>query len=377
MVGMKLLRIPSLRDLLALIAANIDYWLTVAPTARGELQHWQHCAQSIPDPVLREQALKKLSSESLNSEGATIFALLAPRASRRRLIRLIVAYQVMYDYLDAVNEEPAFSPLDYGLQLHRALLDTMQSRQTSTDYYANHIKHDDGGYLNALVGTCRDTLSTLPFKEAITPTLAVAIKRCGEAQAQNHASAVEGHDQLIQWSEQQAPDSKYLWWELTAAGVSSLAIHALLAAAATPKMTSHEAHSIGAAYFPAVCAISALLDSLIDLARDANTTNHRFATHYTSSGQAAERYAAIIADAEARLNGLRQAQRHKTLLIGVLGYYLSASEARNGFALAVTTRAINAASPAILPILAIMRIRRLKHAAALSRKRLITLRPRD
>jgi tetraprenyl-beta-curcumene synthase len=325
--------------------------------------------------VLREQALKKLSSEALNSEGVAVFALLAPRASRRKLIRLTVAYQVMHDYLDGVNEDPPFSAVRDGLQLHRALLDAVQSPQAPTDYYSHHSEYDDGGYLSALVRTCRDALDTLPSMEVVTPALIVAAKRCGEAQAYNHAGPEKGYDQLVRWSKQQIPDSGYLWWELAAAGVSSLAIHALLAAAATPKMTSREAWRIGAAYFPAVCAISTLLDSLIDLAGDADTTNHRFAAHYTSSGQAAKRYAAIIADAEARLGGLRRARRHRTLLTGVLGYYLSAPEARSEFARPVTSRAIGAVSPAIWPILAIMRIRRLKHAAALSRKRLITLRP--
>src|SRR5580658_8672334 len=298
---MRSLRISSLGEALALLAANIDYWLTIAPAARGELERWRDYALSIPDPVLKTHALQKLSSEALNSEGATIFALLAPKANRRRLIRLIVAYQTMYDYLDAVNEEPAFSPLRDGLQLHRALLNTIQAGTLQTDYYANHDERDDGGYLNALVGACRDTLSALPSTAVIIPALTLAIRRCSEAQAHNHAGAVEGREQLIYWSEKQAPSSEYLWWELAAAGVSSLALHALLAASATPRMTSYEAQRIGAAYFPSVCAISALLDSLIDLERDANTTNHRFAANYASSDQAAERYAAIIVDAETQL----------------------------------------------------------------------------
>ena len=159
MVGMRYLR-TSLGGVLALVGANIDYWLTIAPAARRELERWQDRAQYSPDPVLRAQALKKLSSEGLNSEGATIFALLVPRSTRRTLIRLIVAYQAMYDYLDAVNEEPAFSPLHDGLQLHRALLNAVQRSHTKTDYYASHAGNDDGEYLHALVGACRDTLDS-------------------------------------------------------------------------------------------------------------------------------------------------------------------------------------------------------------------------
>lgn len=369
MVGMRSLHISNLSEVFVLLGANIDYWLAIAPAARDELERWQDRAQANPDPALREQSLKKLSSEALNSEGATIFTLLALRSSRRRLIRLIVAYQTMYDYLDAVNEEPAFSSLNDGLQLHRALLDTVQCSSTKTDYYAGHSGRDDGEYLYALVNACRDVLNALPHKTAVTPTLTAAIERCSEAQAHNHASVVEGYDSLIHWSERQAPGSGYLWWELAAAGVSSLALHAVLAAAATPGMTSYEAQRIGDAYFPAVCAISALLDSLIDLERDANTTNHRFAGHYTSSDQAAERYAAIIVDAEAQLGRLEQARRHRVLLAGVLSYYLSARGARSELAHTVAEKATNATSFTIWPVLIIMRIRRLRHTAGLCKRR--------
>jgi tetraprenyl-beta-curcumene synthase len=376
MAGMKPLRIPNPRDALALLITGITYWLTIAPTARSELRRWKCYARSIPDPVLKGHALEKLSNEALNPEAAAFFAVLAPKAIRSRLIRLIVAYQVMYDYLDAVNEAPAFSSLRDGLQLHRALLDVVLSQQTSTDYYLHDSQHDDG-YLNALIHTCRGILDACPSREVLTPALIAAARRCGEGQARNHAGSIEGYDQLIDWSERQAPCSGYLWWELAAAGISCLAIHALFAAAATPKTTSHEAQSIDAAYFPSVCAISALLDSLIDLPHDADIINHSFAAHYTSSSHAAERYAAIIADAEKQLSGLRHARRHRIILAGITGYYLSAPEAHTTFAHTVTTRAISAASPVIWPILAAMRIRRLKHNAAPNQNPVITTRTKN
>lgn len=365
MAGMKPLRIPNPRDVLALLTTGITYWLTIAPTARSELRRWQRYAQSIPDPVLRRHALEKLSSEALNPEAAAFFAVLAPKTSRSRLVRLIVAYQAMYDYLDAVNEASILSPLQDGLQLHRALLDTVKPQRARTNYYAHHPRSDDGGYLNALISECRDLLATLPSRVALTTALATAAERCGEAQARNHAVLVNGHDQLVRWSEKQV-SCGYLWWELVAAGISCLAIHALFAAAATPKTTPQEAERVDRAYFPPVCAISAMLDSLIDLPHDAGTANHSFAGHYSSSDHAAERYAAIIADADKQLAGLRYPRRHRIILAGITGYYLSAPEARYTFARPVTSRAISVASPVIWPILVGMRIRRLKHAAALA-----------
>jgi tetraprenyl-beta-curcumene synthase len=374
MAGMKPPRIPNPRDVLALLTTGITYWFTIAPTARSELRRWKRYARSIADPALRGHALEKLSNEALNPEAAAFFAVLAPKTSRSRLVRLIVAYQVMYDYLDAVNEAPTFSSLRDGLQLHRALLDAVLSQQTSTDYYLHDSQHEDDGYLNALIHTCRDALDACPSRGVLTPALIAAARRCGEAQARNHAVSIEGYDQLIDWSERQAPCSGYLWWELAAAGISCLAIHALFAAAATPKTTPYEAQRIDAAYFPPVCAISALLDSLIDLPHDADTINHSFAAHYTASSHAAERYEAIIADAEEQLSGLRHARRHRIILAGITGYYLSAPEAHNTFAHTVTVRAISAANPVIWPILAVMCIRRLKHTAALTPNPVITTR---
>ncbi len=363
-------RLPHAHDVLALLATGTTHWLEIAPSARGELRRWKRYARSTPDPVLRGHALGKLSSEALNPEAAAFFAVLAPRASRRALIRLIVAYQAMYDYLDAVNEPPDAAPLRNGLWLHRVLAHTIRPAAVPTDYYAHHPQREDGGYLETLKDVCSDILRGLPSISAVDQTLDDAAKRCGEAQARNHAITVEGRSQLIHWSQTQAPHSSgYLWWELAAAGISCLAIHALFAAAATPATTRREAQRVQEAYFPPICAISALLDSLIDLPHDAGTANHSFAAHYSSGEGAAERYAAIIAAAEERLRGLRCAVRHRIILAGIVGYYLSAPEATGSFAQLASARAIDASGPMTRPILALMRIRWRGHNAALSRTR--------
>ena len=238
-------------------------------------------------------------------------------------------------------------------------------RRAPFDYYAHHPQREDGGYLETLKRACLKALDGLPSASAVNRTLNDAAKRCGEAQAHNHALAVEGCGRLVRWSREQAPDSGYLWWEMAAAGISCLAIHALFAAAATPTTTRREAQRIDDAYFPPVCAISALLDSLIDLPHDAGTANHSFAAHYSSSESAAGRYAAIITAAERRLSTLRLAPRHRIVLAGITGYYLSAPEAASGPAQPITAQAIEASGPMVRPTVALMRIRRRGHRAAL------------
>lgn len=348
-------------DVVELLAAGAVHWLTITPRARRELLHWKRRARSVSDAVLREHAVHKLTDEALNPEAAAFFAVLAPRAGRRVLIRLIVAFQIVYDYLDAANEPSAAAPLRNGLQLHLALTHSIRPGAARTDYYAHHPHKLDGGYVETLRDTCHAILGSLPASATVEESLALAVTRCGEAQAHNHATAAEGHEQLIDWSERQAGGGGYQWWELAAAGISCLGIHALFAAAATPAMTQAEAWRVDEAYFPPVCAISALLDSLIDLPHDAGTTNHSFAGHYRTSEFAAERYTAIILVARERLDRLRHARRHRVLLAGIAGYYLSAPEASTSFAQPTTIGATGAAGPVIRPILAVMRVRRRIH----------------
>ncbi len=355
---MKSTRISHLRDVLALLRAGIIYWLTIYPHARRELRHWEHQAHTIPNSTLRTYAIQKLTDEHLNPEAAAFFATLSPRRHRHQLVRLIVAYQIMYDYLDAINEPADSAHLTNGLQLHSALTYVVSPQACPVDYYCYHPQHDDGGYLNSLIKACRDTLHTLPSTRTIAPLLIHAADRCGEAQSHNHAVLAEGSKQLADWSATQADEHGYLWWELAAAGISCLAIHALFATASVPCMTLHDATHVDMAYFPPICSISALLDSLIDYPNDNGTTNHSFTGHYDSSAFASERFAAITIEAATMIDRLPQSHRHKIILAGIASFYLSAPEAMTEFAQPVTERVIDSLGKITTPVLAVMRFKR-------------------
>jgi tetraprenyl-beta-curcumene synthase len=355
---MKSTHISHLRNVLALFKTGIIYWLTIYPHARREMRHWERHAHTIPDPTLRTLAVHKLTDEHLNPEGAAFFATLGPRRHRRPLVRLIVAYQIMYDYLDAINEPADSACLTNGLQLHSALTYVVSPPKGQIDYYRHHPQHDDGGYLDSLIGACKDVLQALPSTDTVTPLLIRAADRCGEAQSHNHAVLPEGSEQLADWSRTQDHKHGYLWWELAAAGISCLAIHALFAAAAVPRMTIQDATQVDMAYYPSICAISALLDSLIDYPYDHGTTNHSFTGHYDSSTLASERFAAITAEATAMIDRLSQRRRHKIILAGIASFYLSAPEAMTEFAKPVTERVIDSLGKITTPVLAVMRFKR-------------------
>jgi tetraprenyl-beta-curcumene synthase len=344
-------------EIIALVTAGVVYWLTIYPRARLEIRRWRRCAERIPDGTLRAQALYKLSHERLNPEAAAFFAVLAPRRHRRALVRLMVDFQIAYDYLDAINEEPATAPLRNGLQLHRALSDAVSSDAPDTDYYLHHPQHDDDGYLLGLVRACRAALQTLPSSAALEPLLLHAAQRCGEAQSRNHAVLVEGDEQLIEWAAAQEDTGEYLWWELAAAGISCLALHALFAAAECAT-TLAEAKRIDTAYYPPICAISALLDSLVDHDDDAGGTNHSFVGHYPSSNLTAERFATITSEACELSSVLANHRRHAVILAGIASFYLSAPGARSERARPAARRTLACLGPSSAAILAVMRLRR-------------------
>src|SRR5580704_6458437 len=114
-------------EIIGSVTAGVVYWLTIYPRARLEIRRWRRRAQGIPDLTLRAQALYKLTHERLNPEAAAFFAVLAPRRYRRLLVRLMVDFQIAYDYLDGINEQPTTAALRNGLQLHRALSDAVSS----------------------------------------------------------------------------------------------------------------------------------------------------------------------------------------------------------------------------------------------------------
>lgn len=358
---MRSLRRSHARDTLALLKTGIAYWMRLAPAARCELRCWRYRAQAIPDPQLRRASLEKLSGEALNSEAAAFFAITAPPRNRPRLIELVVAYQVMYDYLDAVNEEPASSQLLDGRRLHQALVHALQADAEKLDYYTYHPRCDDGAYLHSLIDACNSIFAALPSNAATAEPLIQAAMLCREAQARNHAVTADGYQQLIGWSEALVPAGPYRWWELAAAGISCLAIHALLAAAATPGTAREEAEQIGAAYFPSVTAISALLDSLVDREHDISTGNHSFVAHYDTSAAASNRYTAIIAEAMEGLGRLPKKQAHRIILVGIVGYYISAVRAGDALCEGIALDARKSLRPTIQPILAVMRARRYRH----------------
>ena len=355
---MRRLRTGSVREALAWSRAAYHYPFFVVPNARRELRRWERRARRIPDPTLRAHALAKLADEALNPEAAAVFSLLAPVRRARQVVTLTVAFQVLYDYLDSVGEQDVPNPLENGRQLHQALVDAVDPRATRHPYYRLHPQDDDGGYIDALISTCHGQLAHMPALAAVRPVLSAAMRRCAEAQSRTNAAAPLGTQQLRRWTLDQLPDARYHWWEVAAGAAADLSVLALLATAADHRTTPTDAAAIDRAYQPAICALTTLLDSLIDYDLDNDAADHRYLAHYISTADMQRRLTDIATASMAGARELPNAASHTVLVAGIAALYLSAPEADRGLARPVAASVIQSLRPAVALPLGVMRVRR-------------------
>ncbi|HEY7255992.1 MAG TPA: DUF2600 family protein [Solirubrobacterales bacterium] len=341
-----------------MVSSLIAYEREILPLVRGELDRWRLRASSIPDPLLRGAALSALQADRRNPEATAVFAILAPRSRRAETLRALAPLQIAIDYLDSISEERVPDPLADGLALHAAICDAVSPETKSGDYYIHHPQREDGGYLDALVAACQKAVARLPASERIVPLLRRAANRCGEGQSYTHAAAREGADELEAWASRHQSAPGYLWWELAAGACSSVATHALIAAAADPRTTADEAALIDAAYFPPIGALTVLLDDLIDLEDDLEAGEHNYLSYFANQNEAANRIGLLASRAKAAVADLRHARRHRAILAGVAGFYLSAPSADSGYARPIRGRLLESLDPTVRLIMVAMRLRR-------------------
>lgn len=346
--------------LAAVFAGTVSGYLTmVLPAVTRELRHWQRQALQIPDGTLRAHALEALSKRG-NMEGAALFAVLAPRPRRRQTVRALVAFQTAYNYLDTLAEQPSADAVANGHQLHKALLTALDPSAPHADYYAHHPQDRDGGFLAALVEACRGAFATLPSHTAVASAAWDAAARIVVFQSLNLTQQQGGHGELERWARLQAPDGSGLdWWQTAAAGGSSLAVHALIATAANRNVHEAEVSAIGDAYFPWVCALHSLLDSLVDVAEDEHAGQRNLLAYHASPERAAFAMKMLARRCTAATAGLPDGLTHRVILTAMASYYLSSPEASTPDARTVAAGVAGVLGRPIAPALALFRARRL------------------
>jgi hypothetical protein len=299
------------RDLWAAASALGAYLTTVLPAARRELRRWE--------PLPAEKAM--------NAEAVAVFAILAPRPARPAVTRAITRLQVAIDLRDIAEEQGSGEPFD-----------------------DRRLRRLESGW--------REEVAALPAYAAVSSLLDRAVERCEEGQRRTHAAAAGDPPALRGWAQALGGPSGYRWWEVAAGAGSSVAAHALIAAAADPDTTAETATLIDAAYHPPVGALTVFFDDLIDREEDRIASDHSYLDYYTSAAEAAERLALIAGRAEALLARLPHRGRHRAILAGVAGFYLSAAAAETPYGQPIRSQVLAALGPAPRLLAGFARIRR-------------------
>jgi tetraprenyl-beta-curcumene synthase len=319
-----------------------------------EVQAWRRLSQTIPSQEIRADALNALNSKRGQVEGAALFSIL-PRARNLPLLRLLVAYQLIWDFLDCVHERAP--TLKNGAQLHQALIDALEPNRPHSDYYLFHPWRDDGGYLRALVDMCRNACQRLPLYVQVKPRLMQEAWRA-QILPVNHLPPVDRDAKLRDWAASEFPLHEAEWFELTGAASAGLTIFALLTLAAE-SASPQNIERVQNAYFPWLSTAATMLDSYVDQTEDRRRCQHVYIDHYANPDTRADLICELMYRCFREANSLDRKEHHVLILASMTAMYLSKDSARAPLSRTDTQAIVSAGGSLtrlLLPVLRTWRI---------------------
>jgi tetraprenyl-beta-curcumene synthase len=349
----------SLRQLVVLAHAATRELAWGLPVVAREVRAWRARATGIPDAAIRQDALNALDGKRGHSDGAGLFCIF-PRTRNHELLRLLVAYETAWDFLDSANERGAAAGQANGRQLHLALVEALDPSHPISDYYCHHPWREDGGYLRALVEVCRGICSQMPSYGRVNHLVVREAMRA-QVLGVNHDPDPASRDTTLQeWATREFPDeTEAEWFELTGAASASLTIHALLTLAAEPACSASEITRTFHAYFPWISAATTMLDSYVDQSEDHANGDHSYIAHYPAPPLATQRLRQLIQRSLHEASALPNGERHTLLVACMTAMYLSKDSARTQ-TMRKTTKSLVGAGGSLtrflLPILRLWRI---------------------
>jgi hypothetical protein len=302
------------REVGAAASALGAYLTTVLPRASRELRR----LGPLPDEKVK------------NAEAVAVFATLAPRSHRAAAVRAIVALQVAIDLRDELEEA-----------------DEERGERGTAER------------IERLEAEWRREVAALPGHDAVLPHLERAVERCRQGQANTHLAADAGPEPLQRWALGLEAPPGYRWWEVAAGASSSVAAHALIATAAEPGTSAATAALIDAAYQPPLGALTVFLDDLVDRERDRASGEHNYLGYYQDAEEAADRLTLIASRAETLTARLPHSGRHRAILAGVAGFYLSSAAATTSYAEPIRARLLASLGPGARLLAGFTRVRSL------------------
>ena len=352
----------SSRQIAALAHAAVIELASGLPTGAREVGAWRARARQIPNSAIRADALSSLACKRANADGAAFFWTI-PRTRSLPLLRMLVAYQILWDFLDSVNERGATVGQANGRQLHLALIEAFNPGGPVSDYYRYHPWNEDGGYLYALVEACREACGQLPAFGLVKASL---IKEATRAQvlAVNHELDPILRDHALRQcaAEERHEHLEVHWFELTGAATASLTIHALLALGAEPSCTESDVELTLAAYYPWISATATMLDSYVDRSEDLAKGEHCYIAHYPTSQFAIRRLRQLIQRSLSGARALPDGERHALVVACMVAMYLSKNSACTEEMRATTASLVSAGGSLTKTLLPILRGWRIAYA---------------
>lgn len=331
-----------------------------------ELRRWRLLAARIPDAPLRADALHAIDHKRGHADGAALFWTLTSRRDTR-LLRSLVIYELIQDYLDCTTERGVAAGADGGLQLYRAIGDAVDPSRPLADYYRDHPWRDDGGYLPTLVHAFRAESTRLPSFEVIRPHLDREAARTWVLDTNHATDPVRRDDALRAWAAAEFPAERDLrWYELTAAASGWITAHALLAVGAEPGATVQDVDTTYAAYFPWYALSLTMLDGYVDQAEDLRSGNHSYFHHYADSDDGIDRLCNSLERSAGSVLGLRHGERHAVLLGCMIALYLSKDSARTDAMRPSTKQLVRSGGTLARVLLPILRLWRIANAQSAS-----------
>ena len=278
-----------------------------------------------------------------------------PRAHSQCLLRLLVTYQILWDYLDSISEQAAETGKENAQQLHLALVDALDPSRPLADYYRYHPSCEDGGYLSALVQACRDLSLELPSFQMVRPLLVREAARVNVQAINHNPDPASRETALREWVAREFPSGyEVQWFELAAAAGANIAIYALFALAAEPECDEEEIACVYRAYFPWAGALATMLDSFVDEEEDTANGEQCYVAYYPTTELATQHIARLFRRCLYEFRGIRNSERHILLAACMAAMYLSKDSARTTAMRPATQHLVNAGGSLtkyLLPIL--------------------------
>ncbi|MBO8127638.1 MAG: tetraprenyl-beta-curcumene synthase family protein [Peptococcaceae bacterium] len=297
---------------------------SVLPEVERQLARWKQKINTGPTHhELARQARASISSKRFHAQGGSVYAL-CYGTFRHDLVRLIVALQIISDYLDNLCDQAGCEDGKAFRQLHQSMLCAVNRNAAPQDFYRYYPYKDDGGYLDALVYECREIIGSLPSYDVVEDRITFLVRLYTDLQVYKHTRRDRRESLLQSWFATYEKDYPMLyWWEFAAAAGSTLAMFALFAASARPNLTRKEVEDIFSAYFPWICGLHILLDYFIDQEEDRCGGDLNFVFYYPDEATCQRRLLLFQEEALNRASSLHRSFFHRTIVKGLPALYLS------------------------------------------------------